>query len=219
MSQRLAERLKSETRALHTAAERSRFMGDLLRGRMAVPPYVAMLRNLQAIYAALEPALARHATHPAIAPIFLPGLWRSASIAHDIGVLEGAGGADARLQPSTIAYVARLRELDLSAPELLLAHAYVRYLGDLSGGQLLRGIVSRLPWAQGLQATAFYEFGDPAQARDLTQRFREGVGAVQADAETEQALVDEACRSFEAHGVLFDELELAAGSVGAGRSG
>jgi len=52
----LAERLKTETRALHTSAERSTFMGVLLRGRMERPAYCALLRNLHAIYALRDDA-------------------------------------------------------------------------------------------------------------------------------------------------------------------
>jgi heme oxygenase len=37
--------------------------------------------------------------------------------------------------------VARLQEISETNPALLVAHAYVRYMGDLSGGQSLRHIV------------------------------------------------------------------------------
>ena len=135
MTASLAERLRTETRALHTAAERSRFMGVLLRGQMDRASYCALLRNLHAIYAALEPALARHAGHPVLAPVFLPRLARTQALADDLLTLHGSAWADAiALQPATARYLRRLHEIEAAQPELLFAHAYVRFLGDLSGG-------------------------------------------------------------------------------------
>ena len=223
---RLPDRLRSETRALHTAAERSRFMSALLRGRMLRPAYCALLRNLQAIYAALEPALAAHVAHAVIAPLLSPAawqaLWRRAALAADLQQLHGADWAEAiALQPATVRYVERLHELDARQPELLLAHAYVRYLGDLSGGQMLGRIVSasvvaslpvnRTATAAATAGTAFYDFGDAAQTLALTQEFRAGLGAVVVDAATADALVGEARLAFELHSQLFDELALACG--------
>ena len=203
----LALRLKSETRALHTSAERSAFMRTLLRGQMSLPAYVALLRNLHAIYAALEPALLRHAQRPAIAPVLLPALWRVQSLEADLDTLHGPSwAANIALQPATVAYVNRVRELDASAPDLLLAHAYVRYLGDLSGGQMLRRIVAAsMPVPEG-RGTAFYEFGDAEQTHALTQAFRNGLARVVADPATVSALAAEARRAFELHSRLFDEL-------------
>ena len=60
----LAERLRTETRELHSTAERSALMNALMCGRMERQAYCALLGNLHAIYAALEPALARHARRP-----------------------------------------------------------------------------------------------------------------------------------------------------------
>jgi heme oxygenase len=43
-----------------------------------------------------------------------------------------------------VAYTKRLHTLSHSAdPSLLLAHAYVRYLGDLNGGQVIRRRVAK----------------------------------------------------------------------------
>lgn len=41
---------------------------------------------------------------------------------------------------------------------LLLAHAYVRYLGDLSGGQIIGGRIRRAYNLKGNDGTAFYDF-------------------------------------------------------------
>jgi hypothetical protein len=57
------------------------------------------------------------------------------------------------------AFTDHLESVDSTRPGLLLAHAYVRYLGDLSGGQLVAAKIRRvysLPPPPG--GTAFYEF-------------------------------------------------------------
>ena len=207
MKPSLSESLRTETRTLHTQAERSTFMGVLLRGKMERPAYCAMLRNLHAIYAALEPALDRHAGDPLLSPLSFAPLRREGSLQADLDALHGAGWRDAiALQPTTVDYVARLRKLDEEEPALLAAHSYVRYLGDLSGGQMLRRIVRdsmALPPGQG---TAFYEFGTPEDTVQLKRAYREGLERLQADEATIAALVAEARLAFELHKQLFDEL-------------
>lgn len=214
MTASLAERLKTETRALHTSAERSTFMAVLLRGRMERPAYCALLRNLHGIYAVLEPALEQHAQHPVIAPVHLPALWRGPALEHDLDVLHGAGWlVDLPLLSAALDYTQRLRELGAARPALLLAHAYVRYLGDLSGGQMMGGIVARTLPAQDARAVAFYDFGDAQRTYELTLAFRAGLGSVVADAALTDELVHEARQAFEWHRRLFDELANAYGLV------
>ncbi|MEO8278866.1 MAG: biliverdin-producing heme oxygenase [Ideonella sp.] len=207
MTAALAQRLKTETRTLHSAAERSAFMGMLLRGTMHRPAYGLMLRNLHALYAALELALARHARHPLIAPVFLPALWRSRPLELDLQSLYGGDWADElALMPATTDQVVRIQALDVESPERLLAHAYVRYLGDLSGGQILRKIVADNSALRAQAALAFYDFGDAAGAKALAHAFRSGIDQVPTSAAQEDAVVDEAKLSFEWHLRLFDEL-------------
>ncbi len=215
MTQSLAERLRADTKALHTAAERSAFMQRLLRGEMPREAYCALLRNLQAIYAALEAALARHAALPALAPFPMRALRRAPALESDLTRLHGTDWRDAiALQPAALAYAQRLRELDASQPRLLLAHAYVRYLGDLSGGQLLRRIVARdFGIAEGEGGTAFYDFGAPPDAQALARAFRDALGEIALDAAGIEAVVGEAMSSFRRHARLFDELARQAGWI------
>lgn len=187
-------------------------MDALMSGRMQRSIYCALLRNLHAIYVVLEPALERHAAHRLIAPVLLPALWRTSALEHDLRALSGANWSDAStLKPATVTYVARLRQLDSTQPGLLLAHAYVRYLGDLSGGQMLRRVVAKSESLDGAAAIAFYDFGDALAVRELTQRFRSGLDAAPMADGTASTLVEEARFGFVLHRQLFDELLPAVG--------
>jgi heme oxygenase (biliverdin-producing, ferredoxin) len=203
----LSERLRADTRELHSAAERAGIMPALLRGALERERYSALLRNLHALYAVLEPALTRHAAHAEVAPVVFPALFRQAALAADLAALHGPGWAnDLALQPAAQRYVARLHELDQQQPALLLAHAYVRYLGDLSGGQMLRKLVARSFRLAGDEGSRFYDFGDAAAVRSHLHAFRAGLAAVAADASRIDELVNEARWAFGWHAELFVEL-------------
>ena len=207
----LGHQLKTATATLHRRVERAPFMSSLLRGQVDRPRYTALLHNLQALYAALEDALAHHAATPSVAPVVMPELFRSRAIAADLQALAGHGTmAAAPLVRATQQYVERLTELSAAKPELLVAHAYVRYLGDLNGGQALRRVVSRSLGLTGRSGTMFYEFGDSASLQRMAKRFRDGLGAVDAQASDTEAIVAEAVAAFVRHEQLFEQLSLTA---------
>lgn len=207
----LVERLKSGTAVMHRRVERSAFMSGLLHGEIERGSYLGYLHNLRAMYEALEAALLRQSADPAIAPVVLPELFRCRALDLDIQVLGGAqAGPDPVLRPAAIQYVERLDELDATAPALLVAHAYVRYLGDLNGGQALRRIVARGLRLQGGAGTMFYDFGDDALRRQLIGRFRNGLAAVEVRTPDVDAIVAEAVSAFERHEAIFEQLACAA---------
>ena len=59
---------------------------------------------------------------------------------------------------ATKKYVARIQEIGKSEPELLIAHQYTRYLGDLFGGQMMGGMASKSLGLEPGQGTSFYQF-------------------------------------------------------------
>jgi heme oxygenase len=204
----LPERLRLETRDLHAAAERSGVMGELVRGRLGLAGYRALINNLHAIYVALESALDAHQGSAHVAPVRMPRLYRAAPLASDLQAMGGmaAVGADladlADVADATTAYVQRLA--GLSEPELV-AHAYVRYLGDLHGGQVLRQQVGR-SLGLGAEGTRFYDFGNDDEVAASRAALREGLAAVPATPAEADLIVAEARWAFLQHQLLFEQL-------------
>jgi heme oxygenase len=199
--------------AAHRTLERGDLMQALLKGRMEPTLFCLMLRNLLPMYAALESGLTRNERHPAIAPIYCESLHRSRALATDLDALQGgAWRTELAILPMANAYAAGLTHLSVNQPELLVAHAYVRYLGDLSGGQLIQNILSRAPAvAQGVPhpTMAFYDFGPAHEVARLASLLRHGINQIGQDAGVAQAIVDESLRAFDLHRQLFEQLALA----------
>ncbi len=183
-------------------------MAAMLRGQLDRAAYCLFLRNLQAIYAALEDAMVRHAAQTLVAPVFMPALFRRAALEQDLDALYGPSWACALpLQPACHAYIKRLQAVHAGNALLLVAHAYVRYLGDLSGGQILKRIVADSLQLTGGVGTAFYDFGDARQTAALTCAFRAGLGQLTNDQTHVNRIVAEALDAFELHRELFEQLD------------
>jgi heme oxygenase len=109
--------------------------------------------------------------------------------------------------PETTAYAERIREVGTASSGGLLAHHYVRYLGDLSGGQILGRIVARvyeLPDGLGTSAYHFAEIESPKRFKDA---YRAAVDALPwSDAERAR-VVDEAVVAFQCNRAIFEALE------------
>lgn len=198
----LAERLKQATAELHRRAERSALMHALLSGQLPRERYLALMHNLQALYAELEAQLRAWAASP------FDVLDRCAAIEHDLATLDPARGGrpEAPLAAAMTAYLERLRSMAAGAPHRLAAHAYVRYLGDLHGGQVLRGCVRRLFDLADDRAVSFYCFGDEATTAALRSEFRRRLAGLSLSPAQADEVVAEARWAYEAHARLFDEL-------------
>lgn len=201
----LAAKLKLATHAQHTQAERSGVMVALMRGTIGLPAYCALLRSLSAIYAALEAGLDAQAHDANVQRLWRPELRRLPALLQDLACLDTASppGEDAL----AAVYVARLHTLARQQPAQLLAHAYLRYLGDLHGGQMLARVVRQQFQLSGAGGTAFYDFGTPLQVEQLKQDFRAGLDALVLSPQQTDAFVAEACDAFRLHQQLFEDLE------------
>lgn len=199
----LIEALRAATRSLHVELERGPLVAELLRGELPQPAYCAMLRNLWAIYQPLERGLAQHRALGSLAWLPLDALRRTAALEEDLRVWHGPNWSELPVNVATREYQERLDRLGQRDPELLLAHAYVRYLGDLSGGQSLQRLVARRLGAATTEGTKFYQFGTGDEARALAAQLRGGFSAQHWSATQVPALAEEARWSFRQHAVIF----------------
>ena len=207
MSSPLSQRLRTETAPSHRLAERSGIMRDILHGRITRSEYVGLLADLLVVYLALEGALESHAASPLVAPFDFAALARAPAIADDLGALlarESDVGVAWPVSPAAQAYAAAIAAAD--APELV-AHAYVRYLGDLSGGQVLRKIIGRALTLEGESGLTFYSFPLIADLPAFKDRFRESLDALPLTDSESDRLVAEAVRGFALNISLFEAAE------------
>lgn len=192
----LADALRRRTQALHARAERSGVFADLLRGRGSREGYALLMRNLLPAYECMERELERRRGAPGAGALALPCLYRSARLAADLAALGGPGWRAAlALLPAGQRYADAVAASAAGGGERLLAHAYVRYLGDLSGGQLLKPLLSRSLGLDG-RALTFYDFpeiGDVARFKAELRRSIDAAGERLADA---QAVLAEAETAF-----------------------
>ncbi len=206
MSPRLAARLREGTAQVHRAAERMTLIQALLRGLTDRTTYAALVRAYLEVYTALEAALVANAEHPVVGPLVLPELWRRRALADDLRELVGSSPPGPPSE-ATRAYCRRIETLAASAPELLVSHAYTRYLGDLAGGQILGRIIGRalgLGPGAGLDFYMFTEIGDTVAYR---QAYRARLDGLPVDDAKAEAIVEEARRAFGYNTALFAELE------------
>jgi heme oxygenase len=202
----LRAQLKLDTRDLYRQAQHSGIMQMVLQGRIDRVGYCVLLRNLHEIYASLETALETHFNHPQLEPILFRALFRLGHLEDDLGYLHGIGWSqDLAVKPAAAAYRARLFELSDGQPGLLAAHAYVRYLGDLSDGQIVYRLVAE-QLRLGEAGTRFYQFGSTEDIDLLVAQFRAGLDAIPAGPAHTEAIVAEAQQAYRRHIELFEQL-------------
>jgi heme oxygenase len=204
----LADRLKSRTLDVHRRAERSGVMGELLAGRIRPAAYAALLSNLLVLYETLELALDARGEVLRRLGAAPPAPSRVRALRDDLDSFARAGwSAPAAPAAATAVYVRRLSAIDAAGAHRLIAHAYVRTLGDLHGGQILMRLVREaFAWLPPGEGTRFYEFGDAARVQALREAFRSGLAAIQLPIALADEVVAEACWSFEQHCMMFEQI-------------
>lgn len=191
----LLEAFRERTRDLHTRAERAGIIADVLHGRASRAGYALFLRNLLPVYQTIEQEMVRHATSPLLGPLVRPELLRSAAIAADLDRL-GADMPAVALVPATIDYVNAIVSAGHGDGSRLIAHAYVRYLGDLSGGQIVGRLLMRtlqLPES----ALSFYAFPAISDVASFKADYRAAIDRTGDESEDFEAIVAESALAFE----------------------
>lgn len=208
MSSNLATQLREGTKKAHTMAENVGFVRCFLRGVVEKNSYRKLVANFYFVYSAMEEELERHKNHPVVSNVYFPELHRRQSLEADLAYYYGTHWRD-QVSPSEAGqrYIDRIREVSNTQPELLVGHSYTRYLGDLSGGQILKGIAQRAMNLVDGEGTAFYEFDNIPDEKAFKNTYRSSLDAIAVDEATAERIVAEANDAFGLNMQMFNELE------------
>ena len=197
----LSSRLREETKSAHSSAEEAPLFHAIFDGTCSREAMLGLERALLDVYIALEDCLQTHADDPRVGQFAIPELYRVSAIRSDLRELMPES-LEQPTVPAADTYAAHLRELGRNAPLLLIAHAYTRYLGDLSGGQMLARKAKTIV-GQDLAFYAFPEIKNPGAAKT---DFRNRLDALELTPAEADAIVAEACTAFELNAAIADEV-------------
>ena len=203
----LAAELKTGTKRSHTAAENTKFVGSFLRGVVSEQNYRTLIKDFYFIYSAIEEEMERLKDDEFLNPIYFKELNRLNFLKWDLRYYYGPNWMmEVKPSEACIQYVERIHEVADKDPYLLVGHHYTRYLGDLSGGQILRNIAEKaldLPKGEGLH---FYEFPKIDDKKAFKTKYREGLDKVTTDTSKINDIIAEANYAFRLNMYMFDEL-------------
>lgn len=171
--------LKELTKSHHSDAERQEFVSELMSGKITTTRYLEYLYNQYVIYRELEREIVKHNLFPDGS-----GIFRAIKILLDITEITDSVTTP-KVHNSTKEYIRHLSNIK-DDKEKIIAHTYVRHMGDLYGGQM---ISTKVP-GSGM----YYRFDTPdvykQQIRDIIT----------------DDMADEANKCFEFATELFKEM-------------
>ena len=203
----LAIALKEGTKESHSAAENTKFVASFLRGVVDYEEYRKLLTNFYYVYDTMEQRI-RETEDPMVQAVRSENLERKEGIERDLEYYYGVDWKEKQI-PSEACnkYCARINEIAEERPHLLVAHHYTRYIGDLSGGKILKEITARVlnpPEGKGLD---FYEFPSIPNAKEFKNNYRAVLDNLGTTTAQEKELIEEANYAFQLNMFMFEEIQ------------
>jgi heme oxygenase len=172
--------LKELTHEAHRNAERQKFVKTLFSGSIDPKLYARYLKNQHPMYELLETFAMMNGVLDG-----LKDIRRAPKIHEDYVELWGDAPAP-ELCPVVKKYLDHIMTIK-DDPKKLMAHIYVRHMGDLAGGQM---IAKRIPGSG-----KFYQFENPDELKEAIR------------AKISDDMADEAIICFEFATQLFKEMQ------------
>jgi len=201
----LSALLRQSTRTEHDAANSERFIEELMAGALNRAAYADLSAQLLVVYEALEEASAAARGDERGAGLVFNELTRVPAIERDLAFLYGQSWREEiRVLPATREYADRVREIGGSLPHYA-AHSYTRYLGDLSGGQIVKRMMKQ-HYDLDDEGLAFYTFPDIPKVKVFKDAYRNQLDQLDLDQDEVTAALAETHHAFHLNRAVFTEL-------------
>ncbi len=210
MSLDLARLLREGTKKAHTMAENTGFVTCFLKGVVDKSSYRLLMADLYFVYSAMEQEI-QHLSeqgHKIVSTFDYKELNRTEAIKQDLAFYFGENwSVEVKPTPSAKDYVDRIHYIACNSPELLLGHHYTRYIGDLSGGQILKRIAKKAMNLEEDEGLNFYDFPLIHDEKLFKKRYSENLNSLPINQSTAESIVEEANKAFAYNMNMFKELE------------
>nr|QCI05453.1 Heme oxygenase [Crouania attenuata] len=207
MSTNLAQQLRQGTTKSHSMAENVSFVKSFLGGVVDKKSYRKLVANLFFVYVAIEEEMEKNQNHDSVKYIYFTQLNRKQSLIADLQYYYGPSWQnEIEISPATQAYVNRIHNIGCDQPDLLIAHSYTRYMGDLSGGQILKKIAQNAMSLENNNGTAFYDFPEIKNDQQFKEMYRDALNNVPLDQKQIKQIISEANIAFDLNMKMFQEL-------------
>ena len=206
----LATQLREGTKKSHTMAENTGFVSCFLKGVVDKSTYRKLIADLYFVYSAMEDEITRLSNegHPVISSIGFKELFRRKTLQQDLKFYFGENWESVlQISSSAKVYEDRIRYIAKTSPELLVGHHYTRYIGDLSGGQILRRIAQKAMNITGQNGLKFYDFDEINDEKEFKLMYSKTLNLLPINQETADSIVNEANLAFKYNMDMFKELE------------
>ncbi len=204
-----SEAIWMATQDAHGAAERNGFLARLMNGELPISAYGRLIAQHRAIYGAIEDANDRMCGDLSVARFVHDELLRMPALDRDIAAVLGPDWStcdEANVLPITQEYVERIRVAAASWSPGWVAHHYVRYLGDLSGGFHIGAAIEAAYGIDAESGTSFYRFDAIDDPVALKEQYRSDLDEAEWDEATQERFVEEILHAYHLNTVLFEEL-------------
>lgn len=203
----LSQLLREGTVKEHREAETSRVVQSLFRGLVTRDVYGKLLECLYHLYNELERQIEIHRSTEYIDKFYFPELNRAESLYSDLIFFMGNSYNPGSPLEKTAKYIDHIKYISGQDPLKLIAHAYVRYLGDLSGGQILGRVIRKTFALSSGSGDLFYTF--PIEDVDqFKNKYRAQLDALPLDKFRKEEILSEAKLAFQLNGEMFSELDV-----------
>jgi heme oxygenase len=203
----LALMLDDGTRKSHSMAENTQFVTGFFKGLGDRSSFSQLVTSLYFVYQAMEDAF-ESTGDPRVRRLDYPELRRLAAIEEDLAYFYGPDWRQ-QISPSPAAsrYCERIRQVAAENPELLIAHQYTRYLGDLFGGQMMGGMAESSLGLEGGRGTSFYRFRDIQDTKAFITDWYSDLNTLDLRPEVKEEIVEEANLVFRLNIDILEELD------------
>jgi heme oxygenase len=205
----IAMMLREGTAGKHQETETVPYIRAIFRGGLDPQTYTYQLESLYYVYECMEGLFVSLKDHPVLKNLYFPELFRANSLSQDLAFFVDNFQCHLRgkISPKTQSYIDHIGTVAKEKPILLAAQAYVRYLGDLSGGQAIKKVLAKTFQLEGSLGTHFYEFPEIQDHQAFKGIYRNALDQLPLSETEKQDLVEEAKKVFDLNKDLFVELE------------